>query len=212
MVRVATNETNPLRRVPPHLVRREFLPAADHAALLDWVLGHEADLAPSTVGGGGTVHGGVRNSMGLRSRLPAAFSEALCGRVVAQLPEWLDGLGLAPFPVESVVLSLVVYNDGAFYRRHVDTATGGRDAGKRMLTGVYYFHREPRGFEGGALRLHPLSAGPQGEAPFVDIAPEQNSLAVFPAWAPHEVRPVACPSRRYADSRFAINCWVRRAG
>jgi Rps23 Pro-64 3,4-dihydroxylase Tpa1-like proline 4-hydroxylase len=24
-----------------------------------------------------------------------------------------------------------------------------------------------------------------------------------------EARPVSCPSRRFADSRFAINCWIR---
>ncbi|MES2444582.1 MAG: 2OG-Fe(II) oxygenase [Pseudomonadota bacterium] len=212
MVRVRVDETNPLRRVPPHLMRRDFLAAGEHAALRDWALGQEHDLAPSTVGGAGAVVEGTRNSMRLRSALPRESSDALSGRVLGALPELLDGLGLAPFPVESVVLSLVVYNDGAFYRRHVDTATGGRDAGKRMLTGVYYFHREPQGYSGGALRLHPLSAPPEGEAPFVDIAPAQNSLAVFPSWAPHEVRPVACPSGRYEDSRFAINCWVRRAG
>jgi Rps23 Pro-64 3,4-dihydroxylase Tpa1-like proline 4-hydroxylase len=199
-----------LRRVPPRLVRRDFLSCDEHATLLEWALEREGDLVPSTLGGDGMVRTTGRNSMGVKRNLLKGVREALRGRIMAQLPELLDGLGMAPFPVESIALNLVVYNDGAFFRRHVDIATGNRDAGRRMLTGVYYFHREPQGFTGGALRLHPLSAPNRAEAPFVDIAPEQNSLAVFPSWAPHEVRPVACPSGRYEDSRFAINCWVRR--
>jgi Rps23 Pro-64 3,4-dihydroxylase Tpa1-like proline 4-hydroxylase len=26
----------------------------------------------------------------------------------------------------------------------------------------------------------------------------------------HEVRPVACPSGRFEDHRFAVNCWLCR--
>jgi SM-20-related protein len=33
---------------------------------------------------------------------------------------------------------------------------------------------------------------------------------VFPSWVLHEVRPVSCPSKRFVDSRFAINCWLWR--
>jgi Rps23 Pro-64 3,4-dihydroxylase Tpa1-like proline 4-hydroxylase len=33
----------------------------------------------------------------------------------------------------------------------------------------------------------------------------------FPSWAPHEVMPISCPSKRFTDSRFAINYWVYRA-
>ena len=86
MVRVATEETNPLRRVPLHLVRHDFLSAAEHAALLDWVLEREGDLVPSTLGGDGMVRKAGRNSMELKGRLPAASSEALRGRMLAQLP------------------------------------------------------------------------------------------------------------------------------
>jgi Rps23 Pro-64 3,4-dihydroxylase Tpa1-like proline 4-hydroxylase len=60
------------------------------------------------------------------------------------------------------------------------------------------------------LRLHRIGsrAGEEGGA---DIAPEPNSLVLFPSWAPHEVLLVRCPSGRFEDSRFAINCWIYRA-
>jgi len=81
--------------------------------------------------------------------------------------------------------------------------------GGRVLSCVYYFHREPKAFEGGALRIHAF--GSEEDAEFVDIEPRQNSLLVFPAWAPHEVRTVSCPSDAFADARFSVNCWLHRA-
>ena len=201
---------NPLQRIPPHVVKYGFLSRENNAALLEWALAHESELEPSPIGREDIYRADARNSTWIRRPLPEAPRAALRHGIRALLPELLDAVGLAPFPVDGIELSLVVYNDGAFYRRHVDTAPGGVRVGKRMLTGVYYFHAEPRGFSGGALRLHPLSAPPEGAAQYVEIAPEQNSLAVFPSWAPHEVRPVACPSGLHRNSRFAINCWVLR--
>jgi Rps23 Pro-64 3,4-dihydroxylase Tpa1-like proline 4-hydroxylase len=76
-----------------------------------------------------------------------------------------------------------------------------------VLSGVYYFHRLPKPFSGGALRLHAIG----DESRFADIEPACDTLVVFPAWAPHEVLPVRCPSGAFMDSRFSINCWAYRA-
>ena len=104
----------------------------------------------------------------------------------------------------------MVYRDGAFFRRHIDTrvhADPEISGNPRMLSGVYYFHAEPRGFEGGALRLYPAVSTERHR----DIDPQANALLVFPSWAPHEVMPVQCPSGAWEDSRLAINCWIHRA-
>ena len=74
---------------------------------------------------------------------------------------------------------------------------------------VYYFHRSPKSFSGGALRLYSFEASEE-RGTFVDIEPTNDTLVFFPSWFPHEVRPVVCPSGRFEDSRFAINCWVHR--
>jgi Rps23 Pro-64 3,4-dihydroxylase Tpa1-like proline 4-hydroxylase len=66
----------------------------------------------------------------------------------------------------------------------------------------------PKAFRGGALRLYAI--GDSGGRTFIDIEPVQNGLLVFPAWVPHEVMPVHCPSKRFIDLRFASNCWVCR--
>jgi Rps23 Pro-64 3,4-dihydroxylase Tpa1-like proline 4-hydroxylase len=78
-----------------------------------------------------------------------------------------------------------------------------------MLSAVYYFHRMPKAFSGGCLRLHRIGARPGDIG--MDVTPIDNSLVVFPSWAPHEVLPVRCLSGAFGDSRFAVNCWVYRA-
>ena len=199
--------------LPPHRVFRNFLNEDEHAALLHWATASEELLAPSTLGTGGNVyleHRGSR-SLFLKERL-GPWKDMLRNRLRAAMPELFVGAGLKPFEVSRFELELVVYGDGAHFARHVDTMRAGAPSeADRLLTGVYYFHTEPRAFSGGELRL--FRFGDSGAAPgdFVDIAPEQNSLVVFPSWASHEVRPVHCPGGAYRDSRFSVNCWLERA-
>jgi Rps23 Pro-64 3,4-dihydroxylase Tpa1-like proline 4-hydroxylase len=131
-------------------------------------------------------------------------------RLQALMPAMLERLGSPPFVASKFELELVAHNDGAFFARHTDTFKKSEGVGThRMISGVYYFHAQPKPFTGGTLRLHSLAAtGEPGT--FVDIEPDNNTLVFFPSWFPHEVMPVACTSGRFEDSRFAINCWVHR--
>jgi Rps23 Pro-64 3,4-dihydroxylase Tpa1-like proline 4-hydroxylase len=65
-----------------------------------------------------------------------------------------------------------------------------------------YFHAEPKAFTGGALRLYAI--GRKEDEDFVDIEAVRNSLLVFPSWAPHEVTPVSCPSKRFSSTRDSL--------
>lgn len=69
-----------------------------------------------------------------------------------------------------------------------------------------------RGFSGGELR--PFDRGVEQvrwvpAETFREIVPEDNLLVLFPSSALHEIRPVRCPSRAFADSRFTLNGWLR---
>jgi Rps23 Pro-64 3,4-dihydroxylase Tpa1-like proline 4-hydroxylase len=88
---------------------------------------------------------------------------------------------------------------------------GGDDSGKqdRLVSAVYYFHSAPKRFTGGTLRLYRM-ADREGKGDFVEFEPELNSLAVFPSWARHEVRRVACPGCSFDQYRFAVNAWLCR--
>ena len=191
--------------VAPHLVIDGFLGDGNRKRLLDWTLSNEERFAPALLTGG--VHAPkVRQASILRDLGP--LSSMFEAQLRARYPGWITALRSTAFDACDVELELAAHNQGARFLRHIDTRTGELGArGDRMLSTVYYFHQEPRRFSGGALRLHRIDAGDAG----VDLTPEQDRLVVFPAWAPHEVTEVSCPSGRFADSRFAVNGWLYRA-
>ena len=194
--------------IPPHLVMRDFLSEETVIALLEFARTRQPSFAPTYVDVDlNAVKPAVRRSVGLREL--GAFRDILKSRLIESLPAFVSGLGVTSIDSPKFDIELVAHGDGAFYKRHIDTQTARYcDLDQiRVLSAVYYFYAEPKAFEGGALRLFAIGAEP---APYIDIAPMRNSLLVFPSWAPHEVMPVSCPSNAFADSRFAINCWVLR--
>jgi Rps23 Pro-64 3,4-dihydroxylase Tpa1-like proline 4-hydroxylase len=194
-----------VRERAPFGVRNDALPAQTVAALLDYVRDNEARFAPATVRSGSerAVNTAVRVSSLLRDLGPfrSGFEDLL--RPLAD--DFARAFGMPPFAVSRFEFELAAHNEGAFFMRHIDTMWDAATRSGRILSGVYYFHESPKGFAGGELRLH---TGLAGAAPFTDVAPVHNSLVVFPSWLAHEVLPVRCPSGRFMDSRFAVNCWL----
>jgi Rps23 Pro-64 3,4-dihydroxylase Tpa1-like proline 4-hydroxylase len=102
--------------------------------------------------------------------------------------------------------------DGDFLSQHRDDGKHARPNG-RVLSFVYWLHRRPRRFTGGALRLCGWACL-DGEIvpapPAVDLEPHHDTLVVFPSATMHEVFPVRTDSAAFADARFAITGFVRR--
>jgi SM-20-related protein len=191
--------------MPPYVVLRDFLDEETVAGLLDYALSRQADFAPTLLGSS-TVNTSIRVSAGLRDL--GIHRQTLESKIRELVPKLIAQLQVTPFEASGFESELVAHGDGAFYKRHTDTQVARYHDVKeiRVLSCVYYFRAEPKAFSGGALRLYAIGRGGN----YVDIAPERNTLLVFPSWAPHEVMPVICPSQRFADSRFAINCWAHR--
>jgi SM-20-related protein len=191
----------------PYVVLLDFVDEATVAGLLDYALSRHSDFAPTTVVPG-TVDTSTRVSIGLGEL--GGYRKVFKAKILDLVPTLISRLQVSPFEAGRLETELVAHGDGAFYKQHIDTQTDLHEDNKqiRVLSGVYYFNAEPKAFTGGALRLHAIG-GKSGKN-FVDIEPVRNSLLVFPSWAPHEVMPVSCPSKRFVDSRFAINCWLYR--
>jgi predicted 2-oxoglutarate/Fe(II)-dependent dioxygenase YbiX len=216
---VATNlgdTAKPVAPLPPNFVRDNFLDPAEHAALLDWVLANRErfETAEVTDGNDQRVNEAVRVALRLPDLGP--LEATLSARLLEALPAIVAAIGARLPPLPSLDLELTAYGHGAFYAPHTDIAIGpgrrpiGPQPGEdRLLSAVYYFHYQPKRFEGGALRLFRIGVRPEeaGAGDRIDIAPDDNRLVAFPAWAAHAVRPVACPSGRFEDFRFALNCW-----
>ena len=203
--------------LPPHRLLPDFLEPDEHRRLLEWTLGERDRFRPARLIGG-VLDPERRIASNLRELGEMeAMVEAAVHRRRADI---FAGAGVKPFPLEAIEIELAAHGDGAHFAPHLDIPYGaGRSlaAGERasargrLVSAVYYFHAEPKGFAGGELRLHRFGSRASGEpGSFVDVPPAQNALLAFPSMALHEVRPVSVPSGRFEDSRFAINIWLCR--
>jgi SM-20-related protein len=193
----------------PVFIRRDLLDDATADALLDYALSHEEIFEPTRVGIKERSRDDPRNRISVGTRDLGPFKAILNDGVTATVPEVVTALSMTPITIEKVEIELIAHGDGGFYGRHIDLNPHRQASTIRALSGVYYFHARPRRFSGGQLRLYPSTTGASDK--FIDIEPEHNSLAVFPSWVTHEVMPVRCPSGRFEDSRFSVNCWVHVA-
>ena len=191
----------------------EFLAPQELEELTRFTLDHEAEFSASEVISA-TAESGVVNHEHRRSRVLldlGRHENVILERIKSALPEILHKLGMEPFTIAGVEAQLTASNDGDFFRFHSDN--GSDPVACRYLTFVYFFHREPRQFEGGELRIHDarLEGGIYvSEGRYQAIVPRQNQIVFFPCQMQHEITPVTCPSRRFADSRFTLNGWLRR--
>ena len=192
----------------PHRVIAGFLGDEMIERLLALAGAGRQAFVPTRVGRKpGRVDADIRASHVLRDF--GALKDQLMARFEGIRKQAMADLRLSPFELASMEMELVAHGDGAFYASHIDTHTNAPDAETlRILTGVYYFHALPKGFTGGEIRLHSILPPEQGGS-FIDIEPARDTLLLFPSWAPHEVRPICCPSGAIEHSRFAINCWYR---
>lgn len=195
------------------VILEEFLAPEELSELTRYALGRESDFRVSEVISPG-VTGTVIDPEYRRSRVLMDLDRhaaVIQDRIQSVLPRVLEKLRMEAFPITRVESQITASNDGDFFRHHSDNAE--EEIATRQLTYVYFFHREPKAFEGGVLRLHDayqengewLSAGG-----YQSIVPEQNQIVFFPSSLLHEITPVVCPSQAFADSRFTVNGWLHR--
>ncbi len=195
------------------VVLDEFLAPQELAELTQFTLQHETNFQVSEVLSP-SAEKGVVNYDHRRSRVLMDLERhqgLILERVKSVLPQVLQKLGMQEFSIQAIEAQITASNDGDFFHFHSDN--GSERAASRHLTFVYFFHREPRQFEGGELRIHDarLEAGVYvSEGSYQTIVPQQNQIVFFPCELMHEITPVKCLSRLFADSRFTLNGWLRQ--
>jgi len=195
------------------VVLDEFLAPQELAELTSFALEHEAEFRSSEVISP-TTEGGVVNYDHRRSRVMmdlGRHQNVIVERIQKVLPQVLEKLRMEEFTIAGVEAQITSSNDGDFFHFHSDNAS--ERVACRYLTFVYFFHQEPRMFDGGELRIHDaqLEEGVYvSEGSYQTIVPQQNQIVFFPCQLMHEITPVKCSSQRFADSRFTLNGWLRR--
>ncbi|HEV2398850.1 MAG TPA: 2OG-Fe(II) oxygenase [Candidatus Sulfotelmatobacter sp.] len=194
------------------VVLEEFLAPQELAELTGFTLDHEADFQASEVisptADKGTVNYDFRRSRVLMDL--GRYEQLVLDRVKSVLPQVLKQLDMQEFNISAIEAQITASNDGDFFHFHSDN--GNDPVASRHLTFVYFFHREPRRFEGGELRIHDarLEADEYvSEGNYQSIVPQQNQIVFFPCELMHEITPITCPSQLFADSRFTLNGWLR---
>ena len=195
------------------VVLDEFLAPQELDELVRYALEHEAEFQVSEVvspsGEPGVIDYNHRRSRVLINL--GRHQEVILDRVRGVLPRLLDRLGIEEFPVTQVEAQITASNDDDFFGTHSDDAQ--EIIASRRITFVYFFHREPRQFEGGELRLHDSGGSSErhvSSGSYQTIVPQQNQIVFFPCSVLHEITPVVCPSRAFADSRFTLNGWLHK--
>jgi len=195
------------------VVLDEFLSPSELKELTQFTLEHENDFQISEVISP-TAEGGVVNYEYRRSRVlmdAGKHQDVLVARIKSALPQILEKLGMEEFAISSVEAQITASNDEDFFQFHSDN--GSEPVASRHLTFVYFFHGEPRQFEGGELRLHDArlrDGAYTSKGTYQSIVPQQNQIVFFPCELLHEITRVRCSSRLFADSRFTLNGWLRR--
>jgi Rps23 Pro-64 3,4-dihydroxylase Tpa1-like proline 4-hydroxylase len=198
----------------PHLVFHEVLGADAVARLLEHVAAREADFRPAVIRSRRTGRHSVETNRRdcLTSGDLGPFRSPIESFIRRIAPSALARLRLNEPRHEPCEFSICAYGEGGHFAPHIDTAE--TTSFVRIVSCIYYFAATPRRFSGGELRLHgfPTSSSRGATAPHVDVAPETDTLVLFPSWMTHEVLPVRVPSGAWTDWRFTINCWIHRAG
>jgi SM-20-related protein len=196
----------------PIVIFDEFLVAQEWRNLLEFTLNRASDFVATQVIG---ARGDNRlDHQTRRSRVfynMDIYQQIFADRLLMFLPHVLARLGHEPFPVSQVEVQLTATNNGEYFRVHTDN--GADSVQSREITFVYFFHREPRGFFGGELRIFDTkweNGNTVATQPYRMVYPLQNQIVFFPSYCLHEILPVGCPSEDFADSRFTVNGWLHR--
>jgi SM-20-related protein len=200
----------------PVFIKRDFLTKSELRGLTGYVLTHESDFTQSSVIPDG-VPEGANDPSYRKSRVLYELGEygtLIQERLLAILPDALRLFDHEPFPLSHLDVQITASNDGDFFKVHQDNSmVEPLDISRRAISFVHYFNSEPKAFTGGQLRFYDSEDGEiesSKEKRIMTITPSQNTLVLFPSSYSHEVLPVRCPTRKFANSRFTANGWFIR--
>ncbi|MFK7918851.1 MAG: 2OG-Fe(II) oxygenase [Ilumatobacter sp.] len=202
----------------PHLTLDDFLEPEEHQALLSHVRQDSRFTAAHVDRPDGvtdTADDAVRRAQVAtpNENVISMFED----RLRAMLPHARLEIGVARFRLGTLEHQITAHHDGDFFSPHSDIGLAWQDSSSRRVSFVYYFHEQPRRFDGGELRLFDHLSNTEGQLEaaesFTTIEPADNSIVFFPSDALHEVRPVSVPgpADEPGATRFTLTGWFHDA-
>ncbi len=179
--------------------------------LFDYVVSQEKNFNPATVVQRDTPSPVVNEKLRRAKTLDSLgeFEAIFVERIREHLQPALEKLGHKGFPLGHIEIQITASSDGDYFRLHPDSDANST----REMSFVYFFHREPRHFSGGELRIYETRLIGDQLVPSDKshiLSPRQDTIVFFPSRNEHEILPVRVPSRTFSDSRFTVNGWIHR--
>ena len=128
--------------------------------------------------------------------------EYLSDRILNILPDIFSKLNIEPFPVSEIPLSIMNGLNNHTGEVHTDES-----GGRFKISLLYYFHKTPKAFQGGALELFETDTKAENgykEEAFAKIEHEDNLLIAFPSETYHGVTDVTLDSTNFENGRFVV--------
>ncbi len=190
-----------------------FLPAEVNQAILQHAIAHQDKFIPSrSYSQNNTEAESLKFRRSLRLDL-AYFEEygsLLKERIAAVAPQIFVELGIENFDIQIFEMEMIASYDGCYFTPHTDNSYP--QTAFRQVSCVYYFHKEPKPYRGGELRIYDTQRQkphpPILHGAYDEVIPANNSIVFFPSSCIHEILPVFSPSQAFDDSRFTINTWL----
>lgn len=211
-IEVAAKDVGGVELDPPFSVVENFLSEAEAERAMAHALAHVSGFQDSTISNQYVQGASTPDTRLRRSRIlndVGAVVPMIGQRLHATMPRLWSELKMQPMNFTQMECQLSVHGDGDFFNTHTDNALP--DIAHRVISYVYYFHKEPKRFSGGHLRIYKsvIDNGVHGVGDLVaDIDPPRNGLIIFPSYIQHEVTPVQCASNDLADQRLTLNGWL----
>jgi len=184
-----------------------FLPKEERDTIFNTICTHQNAfqyLGTPDPNGGGSLHlpSSLETVDTPETKKIRKACELLSNRIINRLPEIFSRLNIEPFPVSQIPLSIMNGLDGHTGAVHTDES-----GGRFKISLLYYLHKTPKAFQGGALQLFETNTDAQNgycEEPFASIEHEDNLLIAFASKTYHGVTDVSMDSTTFEDGRFVI--------
>jgi hypothetical protein len=132
--------------------------------------------------------------------------DVLKQQVFSVMPAVRRELGLPDAPEGGLDISILALGDGDAYLAPTD-GPANRDALANVFF-IYFFHAEPRAFEGGDIKLQLVTQRGAEQGDRIIGRPRQNGAVFARAGQFAEIEMVRVASRAFAEGSFAVIGYV----
>ncbi|MGY2726419.1 Rps23 Pro-64 3,4-dihydroxylase Tpa1-like proline 4-hydroxylase [Thermostichus sp. OS-CIW-21] len=206
--------SEPTRFYPCKYIKLDnFLPQEINQAILQHAITHQDKFVPSRSYSKNNTEAEslkFRRSLRLDFAHFQEYGALLREKIAAVAPQIFAELGIENFDIQIFEMEMIASYDSCYFVPHIDNSY--LQTAFRQVSCVYYFHKEPKPYRGGELRIYDTQRRkphpPILYGAYDEVIPTNNSIVFFLSSCLHEILPVFSHSQAFADSRFTVNTWL----